>query len=68
MGMKYRDAKKVKVGDTVLCGFPGLPKKVIAIKKPYPHDIWFELEGGYGARYTIVRKVDEVNDSYRYND
>lgn len=60
--MKYRDAKKVKVGDIVLSGFPGTPKKVIGIKKPYPHDIWFELEGDCGERYTIVRKVDEVND------
>ena len=59
--MKYTDAKKVKVGDTVLYGgFPGMPKKVIAIKKPHPHDIWFELEGGYGERYTIVRKVHEM--------
>lgn len=58
MEMKYKDAKKVKVGDTVLYG--GLiPKKVIEIRKPYPHDIWFVLEGGYGERYTITRKVGE---------
>ena len=55
--MKYKDAKNVKVGDTVLWSFPGIPKKVIEIRKPYPHDILFELEGGYSEKYPIVRKV-----------